>query len=287
MESGNPPERGHMNSTDVHFNLSGKKALVTGASRGIGAAIALAYADSGADVALLARTTADLEEMADRIRARGGEAHAITCDLTDDRQVAQAVADSVAALGGLDVVVNNAGALGPVAPFLDISADIAADVLDLNFSSAVRVLRTAGSHLVQRGSGVVLNISTGAALNGTPGFSIYAAAKAAMISLTRTLAVEWASTGVRVNALAPGLIATGLTSGMHDDPDLSSRLVGAVPAGRWGTPDDITGAALYLACDASSFVSGTCLSIDGALCAATGGTTFRDLLGLGPASAGD
>ena len=158
-------------------------------------------------------------------------------------------------------------------------------MLEVNFGSAVRVLRTAGRHLVQRGRGVVINVATGVALNGTPGFSVYAAAKAAMISLTRTLAVEWAAAGVRVNALAPGLIATGLTSGVHDDPDLSARLVNAVPAGRWGTPADITGAALYLACDASAFVNGACLPIDGALTAATAGTAFRDLLGLGPAPA--
>jgi NAD(P)-dependent dehydrogenase (short-subunit alcohol dehydrogenase family) len=263
------------------FGLSGKNALVTGASRGIGRSIALGYAHAGADVAILARSTCLLEQVAGEIEDLGRRAVVLTCDVDDHRQLHDAVATAVTQLGQIDILVNNAGGFDHAGPFIDLDADDWAKVMRLNFDSVVHLCRELGRHFLQRGTGSVVNISSIAGVGGVPMLSTYAASKAAILSLSRTLAAEWASNGIRVNALTPGWISTELTKTFAENPDASAGLLSAVPAGRWGTPEDVVGAAIFLASDASRLVTGSCLIVDGGTTAYVGGPMMLELLGLG------
>lgn len=270
-----------MSSLEELFGLTGKTALVTGASRGIGRSIALGYAEAGADVAVLARSTTALEGLATEIETLGRRAVVLTCDVADHEQVHQAVATALTAFGQIDILVNNAGGFDYAGPFLELKPDDWAKVLRLNFESVVHLCAELGQHLVRRGSGSVVNISSIAGVAGVPMLSTYASSKAALLSLTRTLAAEWASNGVRVNALTPGWISTELTKTFAGDPHASEGLLGAVPAGRWGQPEDVVGAAIFLASDASRLVTGSSLTVDGGATAYVGGPTMLQLLGLG------
>lgn len=263
------------------FTLDRKSALVTGASKGIGRAVALGLADAGADVALLARSTTLLEEVAEEVEKRGRRALVLTCDVSDPVQVRAAVSTAVAEFGQVDVVVNNAGGFDFAGPFLDLEPSDWTQVMRVNFESVVHVCQAVGKHMVRRGTGSLVNMSSIAGLAGVPMLSTYAAAKAAILSLTRTLAAEWAGSGVRVNALTPGWISTELTKNFVGNPEASSGLLHAVPAGRWGQPEDVVGPAVFLASDAARFVTGACLTVDGATTAYVGGPTMVDLLALG------
>ena len=263
------------------FALKGKTALVTGASRGIGKAIALGLASAGADVAVLARSTTALEDLAGSIEHYGRRALVLTCDVGDREQIARAATTTLAEFGGLDILVNNAGGTGHAGPFLDLEFDDWSQVLRVNFESMIHFCRAFGRHLVERRSGSVINVSSIAGLAGTPMLVHYAVTKAAIISLTRTLAAEWASAGVRVNALVPGWIRTDLTTAFLNEPNVAAGLLSAVPSGAFGDPQDLVGTAVYLASDASRMVTGTCLVADGGTTCFVGGPQLLDLLQLG------
>ena len=268
-------------SPSPSLSLDGRNALVTGASRGIGRAIALGLAEAGANVAAVARSTGALAELTAEIEKLDRTALALTCDVADSDQIGLAVADAHAELGSLDIVVNCAGLIEHAGPFLDLTAEDWRRLFQVNFESVLHVCRAAGPHLLDQGGGSVINVSSVAGTAGVPFFSHYAASKAAMISLTRTLAAEWAARGVRVNALTPGWVGTEMTRAFQSDPAVSEGLLGQVPAGRWGEPADVVGAAVYLASDAARFVTGGCLTIDGGMTAAAGGPTMLGLLALG------
>ncbi|GAA0463466.1 glucose 1-dehydrogenase [Streptomyces olivaceiscleroticus] len=257
--------------------LHGKKALVTGASRGIGRAIALDYARAGADVALLARTEELLDVLASEIRALGRIALAVPCDVTHPEQITEAVDTVLEEFDVVDVVTNNAGGNGRPRHFLDLPRAAWDEAMRLNLYSAADLCRAMGPHLTARGQGAVLNVASFAGQGGVPLLSPYAAAKAGLISLTQSLAAEWAHTGVRVNALVPGWVATDLTTPLSTDAQLSAGLLQSVPAGRWAAPEDLTGAAVYLASDAARMVTGACLTVDGGMSALRGGTTMLQL----------
>jgi NAD(P)-dependent dehydrogenase (short-subunit alcohol dehydrogenase family) len=251
----------------VSIDLAGKTALVTGASRGIGRAIALAYADAGADVALLARDVEKLEDVAAGVRAAGRRALVVPCDVTDEGAVQAAVATVLEELDHLDVVVNNAGGNNFSAPFVGMRMSGFDKVLRLNLSSTAYVCQAVGPHLVERASGSVINVASVAGLRGTPFMAHYGASKAAVLSLTRTLAMEWAWAGVRVNALLPGWVETDLTDFARADAGMEKMLIGDVPMQRWATPEEIAGPAVFLGSDASAFMTGQQLVIDGGLTA--------------------
>jgi NAD(P)-dependent dehydrogenase (short-subunit alcohol dehydrogenase family) len=247
------------------FSLKGKTALVTGASPGIGAAIAKAFADAGADVALAARSRGALEDLARSIEAQGGTAMAIPCDVTIADEVAACVETAEQGLGRIAVLVNNAG--GPVfnAPFLEIREQGWQKLIDLNLTSVFRFCQQVGAGMIARRSGSVINIASVVADRPWPALAAYSAAKAGVLSLTQTLAQEWAGVGVRVNAICPGWVMTGINRAFLDDDRSLSLAIESVPLARCGEPEDIVGVAIWLASDASGYVTGANIAVDGGL----------------------
>jgi len=249
--------------TQERFSLAGKNALVTGASRGIGQVIAVAFAEAGADVAVTARGAEGLAVTAKGIRDFGREAVEIPADLTTQQAAAGVVATAIDQFGHLDIVVNNAGGSNFAVPFLDTRLSGWEKVLRLNLDATMWICQAAGGHLTARGSGSVINVASVAGLAAAPFLAPYGAAKAAVVSLTKTLASEWGRTGVRVNALCPGWTATDLNRALWDTPDGGQATIATVPMARWGKPEEMAGPAIFLASDASSFMTGQVLAIDG------------------------
>jgi NAD(P)-dependent dehydrogenase (short-subunit alcohol dehydrogenase family) len=245
------------------FDLAGKNAFVTGASRGIGRSIAVALAGAGADVALVARSERGLAETATDVTALGRKAFVIPADVTSQAAVDAAVAAAIEQLGHVDVVVNNAGGSNFMAAFLDLRLSGWEKLMRLNLDSAVYVCHAIGGHLVERGEGSVINVASVAGMTGSPLLSPYGAAKAGLVSLTKSLAVEWGTTGVRVNALCPGWTATDLNRNLWDDPVSGPATVATVPMRRWGRAEEMAGPAVFLASAASSYMTGQVLVVDG------------------------
>ncbi|MFI0432764.1 MAG: SDR family NAD(P)-dependent oxidoreductase [Candidatus Nanopelagicales bacterium] len=246
--------------------LAGRRALVTGASRGIGRAIAIAFAAAGAEVIALARNGELLAGLVDEIAAAGGSASYVTCDVTDPDQVAAAV-ESIVAAGPIDVLVNNAGGNSFSAPVVAMRASGWTKTQILNVESTVWLLQAVLPAMYAQGSGSVINVASVAGLRGAPLMAHYGAAKAAVLALTQSVAVESASAGVRVNALVPGWVATDLTEFLRASDETEQGLLARVPMQRWGTPEELAAAALFLASDASSFMTGQALVVDGGLSA--------------------
>ena len=245
------------------FSLEGKSALVTGASRGIGAAIATAFAEAGADVALAARSTSDIEQLAGKIEALGRRAIPITTDVTNPDDVRACLAKTIDGLGKIDTLVNNAGGTKFMAPLIDLRPDGWHKAIALNLDSVFMFCQEAGRHMVANGSGSVINMSSVAGVHGAPALSYYSAAKHAVVGLTKTLAIEWGDSGVRVNALCPGWVKTELNRPFWSDPETSASFVQNQPIKRWGEPEEIAAAAVWLASDAASYVTGSTIVIDG------------------------
>ena len=246
------------------FDLTGKTALITGASRGIGAAIAAAFVAAGAKVALNSRGAEQLQKTADEV----GATVVLPGDVTDQEAARAVVAGAIDGLGQLDVVVNNVGGNGVMVPFPQLRFPGWTKVMRLNVDSAVHVLQAAAPHLLERRTGSVINVASVAGLSATPAMAQYGASKAALISLTRTLAVEWASTGVRVNALCPGWTATDLNRTLWQNEEVYAGLTSTIPMGRWAKAEEMAGPAVFLASDASSFMTGQTLVVDGGQTAA-------------------
>jgi NAD(P)-dependent dehydrogenase (short-subunit alcohol dehydrogenase family) len=247
--------------------LSGRTALITGASRGIGRAMAITFADQGANVVVTARSPETLAGVVDAITARGGRARANPADVMHEDSAANAVGAALAEYGRLDVLVNNAGGNSFMAPLGTMRFSGWQKTFALNLDSTVRMIQAALPALVASGNGSIINVSSVSGLRGSPLMSHYGAAKAAVISLTQSLAIEVATDGVRANALVPGWIETDLTEFLRADEGIEDTLIGRVPMQRWGTADEIAQAALFLASDASSFMTGQALVVDGGLSA--------------------
>ncbi len=247
----------------MEISLRGRVAIVTGAGRGIGRAIALALADAGADVAVASRTPSELETLAAEVRALGRRALVAPTDVTDREAVEALVARTLEEMGGLDVMVNNAGIAPFTTPFLDTPPEEFDRAFRANVDAVVHGARAAGRVLVARGSGVVLNLASIDAFMAEAGLAYYNAAKAAVVSLTRTLAPEWAPHGVRVNAIAPGWIDTPMNAPEKADPSAEARILSQIPMGRWGRAEEIAAAAVFLCSDLASFITGEVLVADG------------------------
>jgi NAD(P)-dependent dehydrogenase (short-subunit alcohol dehydrogenase family) len=245
------------------FDLTGRKAFVTGASRGIGKVIAVALAEAGADVALAARNEEGLASTAAAVTEFGRKAFVLPLDVTRQQDVIAAADEAIRLLGHVDIVVNNAGGSNFIVPFLEMRVSGWEKVLRLNLDSTIYVCQAFGEHLRSLGKGSVINVSSVAGVAAAPGLTPYGAAKAAVISVTKTLAVEWGPSGVRVNALCPGWTATDLNRNLWGGPDGGKSVVAGTPMGRWGRPEEMAGPAVFLASDASSYMTGHTLIVDG------------------------
>jgi NAD(P)-dependent dehydrogenase (short-subunit alcohol dehydrogenase family) len=214
---------------------------------------------------VLSRSAGELEAVAREIGDLGQRGVALVADVTSLDDVTTATERAVSELGSLDALVNNAG--GPIfnAPFLDVREQGWARVLELNLMSVVRLCQAVGAHMVEQGSGSIVNVDSIGASHAAPNVSPYCAAKAAVVNLTQALAQEWAPHGVRVNALSPGLIDTDVNARLVNHPELGAALARQVPLGRWGEPEDVTGAAVWLASDASAYVTGAQIPVNGGL----------------------
>ena len=245
------------------FRLDGKVALVTGASRGLGAAIAAACGSAGADVALHSNEH-PATATAERICQESGKRTALfTADLADRAAADKLVSDTIAAFGRIDILVNNAGIIRRRAAVQHSDDDWDA-VLEVNLSNVFRMCRAVGKHLIERQSpGKIINVASLLSFQGGITVPGYAAAKGGLVQLTKALANEWAAQGINVNAIAPGYMQTDNTKALREDPQRNRQITERIPAGRWGTPDDVAGAAVFLASKASDYVHGHVLVVDG------------------------
>ncbi|OGK86472.1 MAG: hypothetical protein A2X36_02055 [Elusimicrobia bacterium GWA2_69_24] len=244
------------------YPLAGRVAIVTGASRGLGRAIALALAGAGADVALAARSKADLEETARLAAATGRRALVVPTDVARYEDVEALVARTLHELGRLDVLVNNSG-VAKVVPLAAATAEDWRFMLDVNLTGVFNGCRAAGPHLIAQKSGKVINLASVLGQVGLTGYTLYAATKGGVMALTRSLGVEWARHGVQVNAMAPGWFVTDMNEAAFGQPKLADRLLRDVPMRRTGRLEEIGPLAVYLASAASDFMTGQTIFLDG------------------------
>ena len=249
--------------TPSPFDLTGKTAVVTGSTRGIGRAIAEAMARAGATVVVSSEDAGETDSVAACLKADGHDVHGIPCDVTDPAQCQALVAGAIGLCGGIDILVCNAGITGKPGPIAAMDMTDYARVMDVNLTSMVTLTKQALPHIAMRPGGSVILIASIAALRGNGAINAYAIAKAGVVQLARNLAVEWGPRGVRVNAISPGLIATALSEPLLADEAFMARRMAMTPLRRPGTPEDVAGAALFLASPAGGFVAGHNLVVDG------------------------
>ena len=241
------------------FNLEGKRALITGASGGIGGAIATALHDAGATVGLSGTRTEPLEALAATL---GERAHVLPCNLSDAEAVEALPKQAVAAMGGVDILINNAGITRDNL-FMRMSDEEWASVLEVNLTSTMRLCRGVLRGMMKARWGRIVNISSVVGATGNPGQGNYAASKAGMVGMSKSLAYEVASRGITVNAVAPGFIATAMTDKLNDDQ--KGKILTQIPAGRMGSGEEIAAAVLYLSAPEAGYVTGTVLHVNGGM----------------------
>lgn len=244
----------------MELRLDGKIALVTGGSSGLGERFATVLAESGARVAMAARRLDRLELLKAAIEERGGSAYAIALDVTKVAAIEEAVEKVEREFGLIDVLVNNSGVgvTKPLGKYNEADFDY---VMDTNAKGAFFVAQSVGMRMLKRGSGRIINISSGAAINPRPGVSVYAMSKVAVVQMTRSMALEWGPSGINVNAICPGYIATELTRG-HLASEAGKKLIATLPRKRAGKPAYLDGLIVYLASDSSAFINGAIIKAD-------------------------
>lgn len=250
----------------MELSLSGKRVLVTGGDGGLGSAIAEAFAAEGARVAINYRGKPDAaERLVAEFEAQGGAALAVQADITDAEAIEKMFARLDAAWGGIDVLINNAGVDGKPGKAWEIDVAAWADVIDVNLKGAFLCAREALKRMVKQRSGVVINTSSVHEVIAWSGYSAYAASKAGLAMLAKTLAQEAAPFGVRVLSIAPGAIQTPINRSVWSDPEGLKDLLEKIPLGRMGTPEDVAGMAVVLASDVASYVTATSIFVDGGM----------------------
>jgi 2-dehydro-3-deoxy-D-gluconate 5-dehydrogenase len=242
------------------FNLAGKVAVVTGGTRGIGQGIALGLAEAGADIVLLQRSTDTTTQ--EKIKGLGVRCQIVQCNLENLDEVKQAIPRAIEALGSVDILINNAG-IQRRSPAVDFSEQDWDDVLTVNLKAVWFLCQQAGRHMLEKNNGKIINIASLVSFQGGVYVPAYASAKGAVGQLTKALANEWSSKGINVNAIVPGYIATEMNTALIDDPVRSRQILERIPTGRWGNPEDFKGPAVFLASDASNYVHGHLLAVDG------------------------
>ena len=250
-------------SNTPNFSLNGKVALVTGASRGIGQAIAEAYAASGARVILASRKQDALNQVAEKIQAAGGEALPIAAHTGQPESIANLIARSTEAYGGIDILVNNAGTNPHFGPVLTAEESQWQKTLEVNLLGYFRMVKACVDSLRSRGGGKIINVASVAGIKPMAGMGLYGVTKAGVIMLTQVLAAELAGDNIQVNAIAPGLVKTHFSSVLWQTPEIYSAIQKTIPQKRMAEAGEITGIALYLASEASSYTTGAVFVVDG------------------------
>jgi 2-deoxy-D-gluconate 3-dehydrogenase len=249
------------NWVESQFGLTGKKVLVTGASKGIGAAIALAMAEAGAEIVLQGRSSESLASTKATIeKISTSPVSEVLCDVSSSTQIS----DAFSAIESLkvDVLVNNAGSISR-APAAETLYEDWSRIIDTNLNSIFQISQLCGRAMLERGSGRIINIASLLSFQGGINVPAYTASKHAVAGLTKALANEWGAKGVNVNAIAPGYISTDNTAALRADQDRNASILARIPIGRWGRPEDIAGAAVFLASNAAGYINGEILTVDG------------------------
>lgn len=248
------------------FDLTGKRALVTGSGQGIGFAIAQGLAAQGAEIVLNGRTASRVEEAVTALRKTGAKVSAAAFDVTDVAAITAGVNHVEESLGPIDILINNAG-MQFRAPLEDFPVDKWQELLQTNISSVFFVGQAVARHMIKRGTGKIVNIASVQSELARPNIAPYTATKGAVRNLTKGMCTDWAKYGLNINAIAPGYFKTPLNQALVDNPEFSSWLEKRTPAGRWGNVSELIGAAVFLSSDAASFVNGHILYVDGGITA--------------------
>jgi 2-deoxy-D-gluconate 3-dehydrogenase len=244
------------------FSLEGKVALVTGASRGLGKAMAIALAKAGADLVITATNQSNLAETSAAIEKLGKKVVSIGCDQSQPEQIDQVFSTLQQTYGRIDILINNAGTIRRAPAHLTSNEDWNS-VINTNLNGVFHFCRSAGAMMLEAGSGKIINIASLLTFSGGITVPAYAASKGAVGQLTKALANEWAASNIQVNAIAPGYFATDNTQQLQDDPDRNASITARIPTGKWGKPSDLTGAAVFLSSPAANYVNGHILLVDG------------------------
>ncbi len=254
-----------MNSIKEKFNLTGRVAIVTGASKGIGEAMARGLAEHGASVVVSSRRQEAVDAVAASFKEQGWEATGIACHVGDLDQLQNLVDKTIEIYGGIDILINNA-ATNPAFGLSNNTEEAAFDkIMDVNVKAPFELSKRAYPSMLARGNGSVINISSVGGISPETGIGIYSVSKAALINLTKMQAKEWATDGIRVNAIAPGFIKTKFSAALWTNDDILSQLNGMIPQGRIGDSDEIAGLAVFLASDAASYCTGGVYMADGGM----------------------
>jgi len=248
------------------FDLTGKRALITGSSQGIGFALARGLAGAGASIVLNGRNAEKLQQAAAELRAEGAKVETLSFDATDHDAVRAAIDGFEADTGAIDILVNNAG-MQHRSPLEEFPADAFERLLQTNIASVFHVGQACARHMIKRGAGKIVNIASVQTALARPGIAPYTATKGAVANLTKGMATDWAKYGLNCNGLAPGYFDTPLNAALVADPEFSEWLAKRTPAGRWGKVEELVGTCIFLSSDAASFVNGTTVFVDGGITA--------------------
>ncbi|MES2732367.1 MAG: 2-dehydro-3-deoxy-D-gluconate 5-dehydrogenase KduD [Bacteroidota bacterium] len=244
------------------FSLQDKYALVTGASRGLGKAIALGLAQAGAHVICSSSTSGGTDQTVKEIQALGRTAYGVEADLGDRESVAQLVQQALQLAGNIDILVNNGGTIARY-PAIDYPEDEWDRVLEVNLTSAFRLSQLVGKQMIERGSGKIINIASMLSYSGGITVPAYTASKHGIAGITKALANEWAQYNIQINAVAPGYMKTDNTQLLQNNPERAKAIEARIPAGRWGEAEDVVGAVIFLASNASNYINGNIINVDG------------------------
>lgn len=251
-----------MSENATRFSVAGSNALVTGASRGLGRAIAIALAKAGADVVCVSSRMGGCAETVEAIRSLGRKAWELAADLSDRSEVIRLAEEALGTVGTIDILVNNAGTIRRH-PAAEYPAEAWDSVMDTNLDSVFFLSQAIGRQMLSRRRGKIVNVASLLSFSGGITVPAYAASKHAVAGLTKALANEWASSNVQVNAVAPGYFVTDNTEALRGDPKRSAEILARIPAGRWGQPEDLADAVLFLSSPASDYINGHILVVDG------------------------